>query len=345
MWSPMSDIEKYSVENGDLLVCEGGEVGRAGILTKAPSSCIIQNALHRVRAKGNNNVRYLMYLLKGAGSSKWFDILCNKSTIAHFTGEKFDELTIALPSPAEQTAIAAFLDRETFQIDALIEKKKRQIELLKEKRSSLISHAVTKGLDPKAKMKDSGIEWLGEIPEGWEVKRLKRVTKFGYGDSLSADDRMPGDIPVYGSNGLVGVHDRPNTKNPCLVIGRKGSFGKINYSEQPCFAIDTTYYVDSTQTKHDIRWLYYVLQLLKLDSFSKDSAVPGLAREDAYMNLLPHCVTAEQTAIANHLDRETAKIDTLIDKVQTSIDLLREKRSALITAAVTGKIDVREKAA
>ncbi len=147
MWASPSDLKNYSVEDGDLLVCEGGEVGRAGILADVPDSCIIQNALHRVRAKGRNNTKYLMYLLEVAGSNKWIEILCNKATIAHFTGEKFGEFAIVLPLPAEQRAIAAFLDRETARIDALIEKVEASIDLLREYRTALISAAVTGKID------------------------------------------------------------------------------------------------------------------------------------------------------------------------------------------------------
>lgn len=174
-----------------------------------------------------------------------------------------------------------------------------------------------------------------EIPRQWEARRLKTVVRFGYGDSLATGDRMPGEVDVFGSNGIVGQHDRPNADGPCLIIGRKGSFGKVAYSEKPCYAIDTTYFVDPTQTQQDIRWLYYCLQWLRLDSISKDSAVPGLAREDAYEHLVPFCSADEQCAIASFLDRETLRIDLLIEKKRRQIELLQEKRTALISHAVT----------
>ena len=142
MWVSQQDIKKFVVKSGDLLVCEGGEVGRAGILTDAPDDCVIQNALHRVRAKGKNEAWYLMYLLEVAASSGWVEIICNKATIAHFTGEKFGEFSIVKPPPDEQRTIAAYLDRETTRIDALIEKKRRQIELLQEKRTALVHDAI-----------------------------------------------------------------------------------------------------------------------------------------------------------------------------------------------------------
>lgn len=136
------------------------------------------------------------------------------------------------------------------------------------------------------KYKKSGVEWLGDVPEHWDVKPLKYICRFAYGDSLAAEDREDGDFGVYGSNGQVGTHVIANTKNPVIVIGRKGSFGKINYSGEPVFAIDTTYFVDNRFTKNNIDWLKYSLLPLHLDEYSKDSAVPGLAREDAYDNKL-----------------------------------------------------------
>jgi len=182
--------------------------------------------------------------------------------------------------------------------------------------------------------RDSGVEWIGEVPEGWDVLRLKNIAHFGYGNSLAAEERVPGEYYVYGSNGIVGQHELSNTKGPCLIIGRKGSFGKVTYSEKSGFAIDTTYFVDSTLTDSNLRWLFYSLQWLQLDSFSKDSAVPGLAREDAYQNLVPCCSLNEQRTIAAFLDRETGRIDSLIEKKERQIELLQEKRAALICRSI-----------
>jgi len=190
-----------------------------------------------------------------------------------------------------------------------------------------------------SKYKFSGIEWLWEIPEHWEIRRLKNIARFAYGDPLAVENHVPGDYDVYGSNGIVGQHNVPNTKGPCLIVGRKGSFGKVTYSEKPCFAIDTTYFIDTRYTRDDLRWLYYCLQWLRLDSFTKDSAVPGLAREDAYENVLPYCSIDEQRAIATFLDRETARIDKLIKKKERQIELLKEKRAAVISHAVTKGLD------
>src|SRR5262249_13826227 len=119
--------------------------------------------------------------------SGYIDILCNKATIAHFTAEKVGRVPVILPPLAEQRAITSFLDRETARIDELIVKKQRLIELLQDKRSALISHAVTKGLDPNVPMKDSGVEWLGDIPAHWNASPFKRVALISYGLVLELD--------------------------------------------------------------------------------------------------------------------------------------------------------------
>ena len=180
---------------------------------------------------------------------------------------------------------------------------------------------------------------MGSIPTHWEASQLKRVCTFEYGDSLAAESRVEGDVQVYGSNGPVGKHNSSNTCGSTLVIGRKGSFGKVNYSTSPVFAIDTTFFVDSRYTHAHLRWLYYVLTVIRLDASTKDSAIPGLDREDAYAQMVPICDLVEQYAIAVFLDRETAKIDALVAKKERLIELLQEKRAALISRAVTNGLD------
>ena len=192
---------------------------------------------------------------------------------------------------------------------------------------------------PYPEYTDSGVEWLGAIPVHWRTLPIKRVCRFCYGESLPANVRVNGDILVFGSNGPVGRHDRPNTRAPCLIVGRKGSFGKVNYSADAVFAIDTTFATDSRYTKEDLRWLYYALTTARLDTISKDSAIPGLDREDAYTRAIAVGSIQEQRAIAGFLDRETAKIDALVARKERLIELLQEKRTALITRAVTRGLD------
>lgn len=183
--------------------------------------------------------------------------------------------------------------------------------------------------------KDSGIEWIGQVPKDWKVNRLKTFCTFIYGDSLTNEDRVEGDIPVYGSNGIVGYHNKAITHKPCIIIGRKGSYGKVNFSQTECFPIDTTYFVDNRLARCDLKWLNYALPLLELDKFSKDTGVPGLNREDAHDKRVPVPESDVQKSIVGYLDRKTAQIDDLIAKKERMIELLKEERAAIINQAVT----------
>jgi type I restriction enzyme S subunit len=160
--------------------------------------------------------------------------------------------------------------------------------------------------------------------------QVRRVIRFKYGDSLSDAQRIDGDVPVFGSNGPVGTHDRANTKGPVIVIGRKGSFGKVQYSGIPVFAIDTTFFVDETCTSLDLRWVYYALQALELDALSEDVGVPGLSRSKAYQQELTVPSPQRQKAIADYLDHKTARIDALIEEKQRFVDRLVERSAAAI---------------
>ena len=198
-----------------------------------------------------------------------------------------------------------------------------------------------RALKPYPAYKDSCVEWLGDVPAHWEVLRLKQICRLAYGDALADAVRRDGAVPVLGSNGRVGFHDSANTKAPCIVIGRKGSFGKVNYSPDPAFAIDTTFFVDSRFSSANIRWLFFLLRWLRLDEVTRDSAVPGLDREDTYQRpgVLPPL--SEQAAIVRFLDYADRRIRRYIRAKQKLIALLKEQKQAIIHQAVTGQIDIR----
>ena len=165
--------------------------------------------------------------------------------------------------------------------------------------------------------------------------KLKYVARFAYGDALPKDEDREGCVKVFGSNGVYDNYSQANTQAPAIIIGRKGSYGKVNWSDQPCFASDTTFFIDITTTHHHLRWLFYVLQTLNLDQGTDEAAVPGLNRDDAYAKEVFIPPLSEQEAIAHYLDKETAKIDELIKIKKRLLELLDEKRRALITHAVT----------
>lgn len=318
-----------------LIAMYGATVGKLGILNIDAST---NQACCAIILSEKIESKYLFYLLMSARQhliSQGYG-----GGQPNISQDIVKNVFVPVINRKHQTAIATFLDQKTVKIDELIKKNEKLIDLLKEYRQALISHTVTKGLDPNAKMKDSGIEWIGKIPEGWEIKRLKWIARLEYGSSLSEEAREDGSIPVFGSNGIVGEHSKSITGKPAIIIGRKGSYGKVSYSEVPCFPIDTTYYIDSSLTKENIRWLYYLLSSINLDEVTFDTGVPGLSREFAYSKIIPLPTFPEQTTIANYLDHQTARIDEAIHKIQSQIATLKEYRTALISAAVTGKIDV-----
>ena len=190
MWANPNEVDSLRLKRGDLLVCEGGEAGRAAILEgNPPENCIIQNALHLVRPKEAEDLRFLRYTLQHASSQKWLEVLSSRATIAHFTSENFKGLWLWLPPKNEQSAIADFLDEKTAVIDHLITAKERLLTLLDEKRRALITHAVTRGLDTAVPLRDSGVEWIGRVPQHWEIASIKYTAEVGNGSTPKRDNK------------------------------------------------------------------------------------------------------------------------------------------------------------
>ncbi len=379
MWTNKKERRQYAVKDGDLLVCEGGDVGRAAVVRDAPDGTIIQNALHRVRPQGENENGFLLYVLAHAESQGWFEIICNKSTIAHFTVDKFGALGVALPTPAEQRAIAAFLDRETGRIETLISKKRELVERLKEKRTALISSTVTRGLPAEAAakaglpvnppLKPSGHPWLDDIPKHWEVKRLKEVSvlfgRIGF-RGYSTDDLVyegEGAISMSPSNMAEGVmnldkctwlswekyHESPEIQvqpEDVIMVKTGSTLGKTAFVHSvPVPMTVNPQLMIFKEVKCSKRFLfYYVFSKVVQDVIplhNTGSTIPTMTQEGIGKLPFPHPPLPEQAAIASYLDAETAKLDTLVAKIEEAVERLQEYRTALITAAVTGKIDVR----
>lgn len=176
-----------------------------------------------------------------------------------------------------------------------------------------------------------------------EPVRLKYVTALGYGNAVESFLESESGFPVFGSNGIYGWTDVANTKAPAIVVGRKGSYGKLNWSVGKAFASDTTFFIDEMCTGHNLRWLYWSLGTLGLDEGSGETAVPGINRERIYEQRVPLPSLEQQVQIAAYLDRETFAIDTLIVEKESMLGLLEEKRQALVSHAVTQGLDPKAK--
>jgi len=310
----------------------------------------------------------------------------NKNVVSILNTTQQSNIVIPVPDPAEQQAIAAFLDRETGRIDQLVQKKKELIERLKEKRAALISRTVTRGLPPEAaraaglpenpRLKDSGIEWLGEIPEHWEVKRLTYIfPRLFSGVSVNSDnsptlDESLGILKtscVYGNKFSPAENKRileteldrvacSVTRNS-LIISRMntpelvGSCGYVDIDYSHLYLPDRLWiarFQNHPETHGKFAWYLVISHAIcaltaSLATGTSDS-MKNLTQE-AFLNITVAVpLFCEQAAIASYLDTETAQLDKLVAKVEEAIERLQEYRTALITAAVTGKIDLRNSA-
>lgn len=308
---------------------------------------------------------FLKYWIMGSICQSELESLATGSTALGIKGSKVNQLHFCMPPFLEQTQIAHFLDRETARIDALIAEQERLIELLKEKRQAVISHAVTKGLDPTVPMKDSGVEWLGEVPEQWEVCRithyLKSVVDYR-GRTPKKDDH--GIFLVTAKNirnGLIDyeasqeyiteeaykeVIQRGKPEVNDVVFTTEAPLGQVANLDRNDIALAQRVIKfsgeDNILDNHFLKyWIMGNLCQSELNSLATGSTALGI--KGSKINQLSFCLPpfSEQLKIVNWLGRQNKNIDALIEQAQNGVYLLQERRSALISAAVTGKIDVR----
>ena len=263
-------------------------------------------------------------------------------------------MQVTTPPLAEQTQIAAFLDRETAKIDGLVAEQRRLMALLKEKRQAVISHAVTQGLNPDAPMKPSGVEWLGEVPAHWEIGSVKRFFK-SYNPQrvpLSGEERSirSGEFPYYGASGVIDYIDQFIFEEDLVLVSEDGA-NLVNRSTPIAFIAKGKYWVNNHAhilKPIDANLVFWAerLESIDLTPFITGSAQPKLTSEalNALVISVPP-TSAERMSIEDYIVVESKKIDTLTAEAQRAIDLLQERRTALISAAVTGQIDVRGLAA
>lgn len=335
------------LENGDLLITKDGTIGKLAIVSGLDRPACLNSGIFVARPRNAYSSAFMYWIL----SSRVFSVFCDLEsfgcTINHLYQNVFERFAFPAPPESEQTAIAEFLDRETGKIDELVAEQRRLMELLKEKRQAVISHAVTKGLNPHAPMKPSGIEWLGDVPVGWAVKPLRWASKCYSGDGISSDEIKPTDddahsIRVIGGNGLMGYTAHGNIKRPVLAVGRVGALcGNIHIVAPPAWITDNALVLDSDSDVFDLQFLSFVMRIRNLNDIASRTAQPLITGTQVRDQRIPAPPLKEQQQITAFLSQELAKFDTLTAEAQRAIDLLQERRTALISAAVTGQIDVR----
>ena len=351
----------------DVLICRlAHPVGRACLAPELENRMITSVDVCILRPKDDIDKKYLVYYLSSNGYLEEMENQSRGSTRQRISRTQLGEVCVTLPPFLEQQAIANFLDQKNAEIDSLIADKEKLIELLQEQRQGIITQAVTKGLIPNVPMKDSGVEWIGEIPEHWEVKPLKRLTSFIsrgitptyvdvssvkvinqaciYWEKLNIENIKYQKEDLDISKGRLYKGDLVINSTGTGTLGRAAIFNL----EGSCIADTHVTIIRSDKNSLNNRYLFYLLQTPKYQSYIYSALVTGatnqieLSREGLQNTIIICPFIEEQQAIANFLDQKTTEIDLLISDIKTQIFSLKEYRRSLITAAITGKIDVQD---
>lgn len=354
---------KLHPENSVVIAMYGATIGRLGILglpATTNQACCVMPPSDVLYSK------YLFYWLLGFRSE--IINLSSGGGQPNVNQEKIASLKISSPEYAEQVLIANFLEHETAKIDTLIEKQQQLIKLLKEKRQAVISHAVTKGLNPDAPMKDSGVEWLGEVPAHWSVAQLKfntlQMQTGPFGSQLHAEDYVSNGIPLINPAHMVDGNIKPDVQVTVdedtlvrlerhqlsegdLIFARRGELGRcaVVSSVEEGWLCGTGSLRATLNSKLAPEYSYLLVTsrgvVSELSLESKGSTMENLNTETLGRVRLPVPPLCEQKLILDYVHDESGRYAGIIDRATGAIELMQERRTALISAAVTGKIDVR----
>ena len=358
----------YLVEKGQLLMAmTGATIGKAGVYINDRPAYLNQRVGKFVIDNDELNYGFLWYTLKTNGYQEYIKLTAFGGAQPNISDTGMVDYISCFPSLSEQTQIANFLDFETAQIDTLIDKQQTLIQLLKEKRQAVISHAVTKGLNPDAPMKDSGVEWLGDVPEHWDLVPLKYLCNFSGGGTPTKDNLSywtggtipwvsPKDMKSFWIDKTQDYITENAVKESSTKLIKAGALLMVVRSgilqRTIPIAINT---VDVTMNQ-DMRALQFNERMTSeyaanyivgnvdklLFAWSKEGAtVESIEQEYLSNSLFPVPSIADQTKIVDEINEQMKIFDSLISKAQKAIQLMQERRTALISAAVTGKIDVR----
>ena len=368
-----AEIEQFALSKGDVIITKDSEdpsdIGIPALVKDDLPGVICGYHLTMIRGADFDTSRLLHRILQSNPTQAHFFVEAPGITRYGLSQDAIGDLPFNYPPENERNGIANAVDRETARIDALITKKTRFIELLKEKRQALITHAVTKGLNPDATMRESGVEWIGNVPEHWAVCKLSYRYSVELGKMLD-EKRITGDHPVpYLRNkdvqwGEIKITDLPvmdispdeieryTIKNGDLLVCEGGDVGRAAIWRGDNNAIGYQKALHRLRSvspdKDSVEFFAYVLGAAKRNGVFEESdtksTISHLPAEKFREYRFAFPPLTEQAEIVASLNRDTARIDLLTEKTQRSIDLLKERRAAFITAAVTGQIDLRESA-
>ncbi|SDU29332.1 restriction endonuclease subunit S [Gordonia westfalica] len=370
MWFGAAELEQLSIRAGDVVVVEGGQggFGRAAYVDEGLPGWGFQNSINRLRPTEDFDGRFIAFYLIALRASGFIRAYSNVVSMPHLTAEKLARIPMPLPPLDEQRAIADYLDRETARIDTLIEEQQRLIEMLRERRQAIVESAVGRGLDQTASMRASGLFWTDQVPQHWAVANIRKVAtmKTGHTPSRSKPEYwVDCTIPWFTLADVWQLRDGRRTylgetTNLISEVGLANSAaellpaGTVVLSRTASVGFSGIMPVEMATSQDFWNWIpgdrltaEYLMWTFRAMRSEIQSLMIGSTHKTIYQPTaaafrVPVPPIAEQRGIAAYLDDQTNKIDTLITESERLIELSKERRSALITAAVTGQIDVRE---
>ena len=340
------EIERFRLRRDDVLITKDSEawddIGVPALVTESADDLLSGYHLALLRPCKGILGAYLALTLQSQGVAYQFHAGANGVTRYGLTHFGIKSVRIPLPPLSEQAAIVQYLDHVDTRIRRYVDAKERLIVLLKDERQSVVSQAVTRGLDPGVSLKPSGVEWLRDVPEHWGVRRLKTLCSMKSGEGITAESiESTGEYPVYGGNGRRGYASRYTHDGAFVLIGRQGALcGNVHLARGQFWASEHAV-VATLHHGYVLDWFGAVLRVMNLNQYSIAAAQPGLAVERILDLHVPVPPIREQVAMTEYLDKATVGIDSAIARAQRQINLLHEYRTRLIADAVSGKLDVR----
>lgn len=336
----MKEVGYQGVRRGDLVIHNmdafAGAIGVSdsdGKSTPVYSVCTPKNNVEA-------NVYYYAYLLRSYALGGVIQSLAKgiRERSTDFRYKEFGDLYYQQPPIEEQQSIASYLDQKCGEIDKLITLQEEMITKLQSYKQSVITEAVTKGLDKNLPLKDSGIEWIGEIPEHWSVVKIKYLAKIKSGDSISSNEIMQeGIYEVYGGNGLMGFCNKKNVDGVNIIIGRVGTLcGNVRLISESKFITDNALILNCFDNAL-YSYMYIMLKAANLNNLNTSNAQPLITGSKVLNVSLPIPSLSEQQSIADYLDQKCSEIDELISIKQQKIEKLKDYKKSLIFECVTGK--------
>ena len=324
------------IQLNDILFCLRGSVGICAI-NKELRDGTVASSLMDVRPV-RIDADFLNYYFHSELANAQTIAYMNGSCAANLSAEAVSNYYLLLPNVTEQQQIVHFLDRKCTAINTAIEKTKKSIEKLEEYKKAVITKAVTKGIDPNAKMKNSGVEWIGEMPEGWEITRNKFYVIISHG----MDPKTEGDIPVYGSGAESFKSCGEYKEGPAVLLGRKGATLHIpHYITGKYWNVDTAFDVKTKSEDMGLKYFYFLSMCFNYNYYIAKTTLPSMTQFD-YCNMrIPLPSRKEQDIIVSYIEDKCVAIDTAIEKKKKAIEKWEEYKKSLIYYAVTGKIDCR----